>query len=416
VADKRLHMHLADDAAFVAMLIDEARLAARIRHPNVVTTLDAIQDQGELFLVMDYVPGVSLASLDRLSRAEGAEGSPGVPIPVLLSIACGVLHGLHAAHEAVDEAGHPLSIVHRDVSPQNILVGVDGLARVLDFGIAKAEGRVQSTREGILKGKPSYMAPEVIRGGAVDRRADVFAAGVVVWEGLTGRSLFGGAGSMEGTLASVLDGVVPPPSSVAPDVPPRLDAIVLRALSRDPTKRFSTALDMARAIEAVAPVSTAADVGQWVTGLAGEELKRLADAVAAIERADQAQDRNGSPAGKGTSVTPPVPRTSVGLRRPDRARWVLAGVGASILAMGVAWMALRPTALAVVPPPAPVVSPAVSAPVVEVSLDASPRAVTPASSSEAAPPVASSAAPRSAPRVPRPAPRPTGAIRFRDPG
>src|SRR5262245_3092434 len=144
VAIKRLHPQFAKDPEFVSMFLDEARLAARIRHPNVVATLDVVATKGELFLVMEYVQGESLS---RLARAVMARGE-NLPPRIVASIMCGVLHGLHAAHEARDQRGEPLGIVHRDVSPQNVLVGIDGTARVVDFGVAKASGRHQSTRKG----------------------------------------------------------------------------------------------------------------------------------------------------------------------------------------------------------------------------------------------------------------------------
>ena len=165
VAIKRLHPQFAKDPEFVSMFLDEARLAARIRHPNVVPTLDVVATDGELFLVMDYVPGESIARLSRVLR----ERQETLPIRILSATIAGVLHGLHATHEAKDERGHPLGIVHRDVSPQNVLVGTDGVPRVLDFGVAKAAGRVQTTREGQIKGKLSYMPPEQL-GAAVSRQ------------------------------------------------------------------------------------------------------------------------------------------------------------------------------------------------------------------------------------------------------
>jgi serine/threonine protein kinase len=153
VAIKRLHPHFARDPEFVTMFLEEARLAARIRHPNVVQTLDVVATKGELFLVMDYVQGESLARLQRAVVAANQLIAPSMT----RAIVSGVLHGLHEAHEAKDERGQPLGIVHRDVSPQNIMVGVDGVARVLDFGIAKAVGHTQITRDGHVKGKVAYM-------------------------------------------------------------------------------------------------------------------------------------------------------------------------------------------------------------------------------------------------------------------
>jgi serine/threonine protein kinase len=171
VAIKRLHPQYAKDPEFVSMFLDEARLAARIRHPNVVTTLDVVTTGAEIFLVMEYVQGESLS---RLLRAVRPMMTP-ADTRIVATIVSGVLHGLHAAHEARDEQGQPLRIVHRDVSPQNVLVGTDGVPRVLDFGVAKAAGRVQTTREGQLKGKLAYMAPEQVR-GEVTRVTDVYSA------------------------------------------------------------------------------------------------------------------------------------------------------------------------------------------------------------------------------------------------
>ncbi len=229
VAIKRLHAQFAKDPEFVAMFLDEARLAARIQHPNVVSTLDVVALEGELLLVLEYIHGEALAQLLRTAR----KAKQPLPLKIVAAIASGMLHGLHAAHEAKSEHGEPLGIVHRDMSPQNVLVGVDGTARVLDFGVAKAVGRVVSTREGQLKGKLAYMSPEQVHGGAVDRRTDIYAASIVVWEVLTGRRLFDG--DNEGLLFSqVSKGATKHPSEVVPDLPPDLDAIVMRGLAREP--------------------------------------------------------------------------------------------------------------------------------------------------------------------------------------
>ena len=257
VAVKRLHPQYAKDPDFRSMFLDEARLAARIRHPNVVPTLDIVETDGEIFLVMEYVQG---ASLSRLLRA--ALGNQALPDPWLIAtIVSGVLHGLHAAHEACSEAGEPLEIVHRDVSPQNVLVGVDGTPRLLDFGVAKAVGRLQSTREGQVKGKFACMAPEQIYGRGVTRCADVYAAGVVAWEALTGQRLF--KADNDGALVhAVLHDPVPPPSEIAPDLPKELDGIVMRALSRDPLMRYPTARDMALELERHGGVAPASEVAK----------------------------------------------------------------------------------------------------------------------------------------------------------
>ncbi|MGH7294995.1 MAG: serine/threonine-protein kinase, partial [Polyangiaceae bacterium] len=207
VAIKQLHAQFATDPEFVSMFLDEARLAARIRSPHVVPIVDIVADGGELLLVMDYVQGESLVRLLR-SVLQAREL---VPLDIAVAVIAGALHGLHAAHEATDEQGNPLGIVHRDVSPQNILVGTDGLARLLDFGVAKAAGRIQTTREGQIKGKIAYMAPEQLRSEPVTRRTDVYAAAVVLWETLTCRRLF--RADNEGAIVtSILQSEIEPPS------------------------------------------------------------------------------------------------------------------------------------------------------------------------------------------------------------
>jgi serine/threonine-protein kinase len=278
VAIKRLHPHFARDGEFVSMFLDEARLAARIRHPNVVATLDVVRSDRELFLVMEYVPGESLALLERAASKLGER----MPTDVSVAIVAGALHGLHAAHEAVSEKGEPLDIVHRDVSPQNIIVGADGVARVLDFGIAKARVRLQTTREGQVKGKLRYMAPEQLREGAVSPRTDVYAAGVVLWELLTGERLFSGSNEAA-IIAKMLEGRVRSPLAIVADLEPALSAAVLRALEREPERRFSTARAMAEAVmSARAPASPGA-VADWMRRVAGEKLGAIAERVARIE-------------------------------------------------------------------------------------------------------------------------------------
>jgi serine/threonine-protein kinase len=278
VAIKRLHAQFAKDPEFVAMFLDEARLAGRIQHPNVVATLDVVALEGELFLVMEYVQGESLAKLLGTMHKRGGS----IPYKIVASIIAGVLYGLHAAHEATDERGQPLSIVHRDVSPQNVLVGVDGVARVLDFGVAKAAGRMQATREGEIKGKLAYMPPEQMKGASMDRRTDVYAAAVVFWEALTARRLFDGehAGVI---FTKVMNGEVERPSRIIPGVPPIVDEIILRGLDRDLGRRYATARDMAMDIEDRIGVASPRQVAEWLEKVAGDALSRRAVRVKQIE-------------------------------------------------------------------------------------------------------------------------------------
>src|SRR6185369_5865550 len=193
VAIKRAHAHLIENPSFKQMLIDEARLASRLHHPNVVAVLDVEELAGELRLVMDYVEGAALSDL--IGRGQEAERR--LPSRIAVRIALDACAGLHAAHELCDEDNKPLGLVHRDVSPHNILVGVDGVARLSDFGIAKqAEGGV-STTTGALKGKLGYMAPEYVEEGKLDARSDVFAMGVVAWEALANQKLFRGTNEVD---------------------------------------------------------------------------------------------------------------------------------------------------------------------------------------------------------------------------
>jgi serine/threonine-protein kinase len=276
VAIKRLHPQFAKDQEFVAMFVDEARLAARIRHPNVVPTLDVVATDGELFLIMDYVQGESLSRLLRASHTKGP-----IPIAVTSAIFCGALHGLHAAHEATDEQGNPLGLVHRDVSPQNILVGAEGIARVLDFGVAKAAGRIQTTGRGRIKGKLAYLAPEQIE-GTVTRQTDLFSTAVALWEVLTGKRLFQGQEPPE-VIRQILACDIDPPSKYAPDLPPGVDAVVMRALERDPQNRYATAREMAMALEGCLGLASPTQVGAWVELVAHDALARRAAIVAEIE-------------------------------------------------------------------------------------------------------------------------------------
>lgn len=278
VAIKRLHPQFAKDSDFVAMFLDEARVAGRIQHPNVVSTLDVVALEGELYLVMEYIEGESLSKLIRGMRAGGAL----VPPKIAGSIVAGALYGLHAAHEAKDEHGAPLEIIHRDVSPQNVLVGLDGVPRVLDFGVAKAAGRVQTTREGQIKGKLAYMPPEQILGDDIDRRVDVYSAGVMLWEALVGRRLFDGEN--EGNiLKKILATEVVAPSKLVDGLSPRVDEVVLRAVSKKPEHRFATAWDFAVAIEEVLGVEPPRQLGAFVEACARDSIQRRSATVRELE-------------------------------------------------------------------------------------------------------------------------------------
>jgi serine/threonine-protein kinase len=296
VAIKRLHPQFAKDPAFVSMFVDEARLVSRINHPNVIPTLDVVSTQGELFIVMEYAHGESLSKLLTAVRNAKAKISP----HIVSAIMGGVLRGLHAAHEATHPKLGPLNIVHRDISPQNVLVGVDGSPRVLDFGVAKAMDRLQElTREGQLKGKLAYMAPEQFSGGEVTRSVDIFAASIVLWEALTARRLFA-ADKQVDTIMKIIEQPVKPPSVYMMSLDKTLgndayalleglDRIVLRGLEKDPAKRFATAREMAQALEWAMPPAAPSEVTEWVEHFARDALAERSQMLGTLAAESQSK-------------------------------------------------------------------------------------------------------------------------------
>jgi len=272
VAIKRLHPHLEGEEEFVQMFLDEARLAARIRHPHVVATLD-VEDAEGLYIVMEYIEGVTLLTLSRSAQKMGEK----VPVPVAARIALDILGGLQAAHDLIDDNGEFLNLVHRDVSPQNILLGSDGAARLTDFGIAKAGSRLTQTRDGQLKGKISYMAPEQTRRQEIDRRVDLFAMGICIWELLAGRRLFQGDSDVE-VLNHLLFEPIPRLRDAAPSVPASLEQVVMKALERDPNNRYRSAHEFADAIERATKVlggpGNHRTVAAYLQKICGERIQR----------------------------------------------------------------------------------------------------------------------------------------------
>lgn len=287
VGIKRLHPHLAREPEFIEMFLEEARLAARIHHPNVVPILEiGTSDQG-YYIVMEYVEGDTLANLIARTVQRGDR----LPARVAVRILADVLAGLHAAHELADDEGKALGIVHRDVSPQNVLIGIDGSTRLTDFGVARATSKLSTTRTGQLKGKLAYMAPEQARGAKdIDRRADVFAAGVVMWEALEGRRLFKGDGEAD-TLNKVLYEPIPPLEDTVRSVPVEIEVALDTALDRERMRRFPTAAAFAEALERAAldagEVATHKDVAAYLEEVLGEEIFNQRETVRAwIARGD----------------------------------------------------------------------------------------------------------------------------------
>ncbi|MEZ4409064.1 MAG: serine/threonine-protein kinase [Polyangiales bacterium] len=246
VVIKRMHASLGGDEHFVRMFVDEARLAARLNHPNVVSTTEVGEVDGQYFIAMEYLEGLSL---DRVVRSFLQKGE-GVPLGFLTRVLCDALEGLHYAHELADFDGRPLAVVHRDVTPSNLFVTYDGLAKVLDFGIAKAATHDEATRTGMLKGKLSYMSPEQFYPDPVDRRSDLWSMGVLIWEMVTGRRLFKGPNDAA-TFQNIMHMPVPAMASFRDEVPEELDAIVARALSRERGDRFESAEAMRATLESV---------------------------------------------------------------------------------------------------------------------------------------------------------------------
>ncbi|HET6150930.1 MAG TPA: protein kinase [Polyangia bacterium] len=275
---KRILPHLAHDPHIQRLFLKEARIAARLEHPNIVATYELGDVDGEYFLSMEYLPGEVLSSI--LARSRRAD-----PIPVAnaVYVAQQVANGLHYAHGMQDANGRPVGLVHRDVNPQNIVVTYFGAVKLLDFGVSKSSEGPPETAPGTFKGNFSYCAPEQIDGGPVDNRTDVFCLGIVLWESLTGRSLFG-SDSEGATLDAVRTRRIDPPGTMRFDVPRELDEIVLTALARDSSLRYPSAHDMSEALGRLlqrrGERPTPGAIAAWLHGLFGEERASLKKAIA----------------------------------------------------------------------------------------------------------------------------------------
>jgi serine/threonine-protein kinase len=393
VVVKRILPHLAENEEFIGMFLQEARIAARLSHPNVVQIYDLGAQDDSYFIAMEYIHGEDVRRVWK--RAEEL-GTP-IPVPLICRVIIEACAGLDYAHKRADQQGRPLNIVHRDVSPQNILVSFEGHVKIVDFGIAKAADQATVTRSGVLKGKYSYMSPEQAGGQPVDCRTDVFALGVVMYELLTGARLFKRANDIL-TLNAVTECRIEPPSRVNPALPPALDEILMRALAKEPEDRFAEARQLAAALEAWLLAeklpSSSAHLAEFMTSLYADRLAREAeegrllftDAGEAsrreeVERATPASNQSGRPTrsmratgprseasvqaavarastrssqARSKPALPPVkepspaparPTQSLSTRepRPPRTIWPwLLGAGALLGGLGGAWVFSRP--------------------------------------------------------------------------
>ena len=288
-AVKVMHPNFNDQPEMVDMLMDEARLASRLNHPNVVATVDLGVDQGHYYLVMDYVEGIAL---DRLVRKNPGGARP----ELVVQIAIDALQGLGAAHELEDEHGQLLELVHRDVTPGNVIVDVDGNALIADFGVAKARARITKTMPGLVKGKAGYVAPEVALGKPIDGRADVFSMGVLLFNVLTGESLYD-TDDLGKSIRELVQKEVPPPSTVGRHPPAIFDQPILTALARDPDQRHVSAREMAEALEDALTLHRGLvprrEVADWVYGEFSaiiEERRRISGPDSPAPEADAGAD------------------------------------------------------------------------------------------------------------------------------
>jgi eukaryotic-like serine/threonine-protein kinase len=241
---KRLLPHLSEDDDFIQMFLDEARIAALLNHPNIAQIYDLGEVDGIYYIAMEYVHGEAISEVNK--RAIQRRGA--MPVALKCRVISDAAAGLDAAHHARSPSGRKLALIHRDVSPQNVLVGFNGNVKIIDFGVAKAAGKLSQTTAGQIKGKHAYMSPEQAKGEPLDHRSDVFGLGTVFYELLTNTRLFKRESEMA-TLKAVVGAKIPPPSEVVPSIPKALDAVVLKALARNRDERFSTAGDMQLAIE-----------------------------------------------------------------------------------------------------------------------------------------------------------------------
>ncbi|OGQ78824.1 MAG: hypothetical protein A2289_11470 [Deltaproteobacteria bacterium RIFOXYA12_FULL_58_15] len=300
VAIKCIKPEIAEDRTFVRMFIDEAKLAVLLDHANIAQTYELGRIGTTYFMAMEYVAGRDLRAVIDRAQSRGIE----IPEHLVLQIVSQVCDGLDYAHRKADPTGVPLNIVHRDVSPQNVLVSYTGEVKLIDFGIAKAANHASRTQAGVLKGKYGYMSPEQVLGGNVDARSDVFAAGVLFWEMLTRQRLFPGSSDFS-VLEKVRHAEIMPPTLVVSGIHPDVEAVIMKSLERDPEDRIASGADMHDAVVAIMLSRfghpSARELGTWMQGLFAEEMQE------SLDRLEKARQYSEMPADAEPMVAATVP-------------------------------------------------------------------------------------------------------------
>jgi serine/threonine protein kinase len=315
VVIKRMLPELCVSSDFVQMFLDEARVAARLDHPNIIRIYDFGDFEGQYYLAMEYVPGEDLASIVQQCKRTRTK----IQVELVVDLMISAAEGLHHAHEMQDGEGNSLDIVHRDVSPSNIICGYQGAVKILDFGVARAKNNISRTSPGVRKGTPQYLAPEQALGEGVDRRADIFALGLVMHELLTGNRLFQRENE-HATISAIIGDDIVPPSLWRPELPAEIDRVVMKAMSRNPVGRYPSALEMAADMSAFL-AGTDYDRGsrqlEFLTSVFGEERKREKQRLAlGVSPEDLASGPNLAPLRDTGSSPLPAERPATGPGRP----------------------------------------------------------------------------------------------------
>ena len=334
VAVKQIHEHMVKEAKFRIMFLDEARIAARLQHPNVIQVTDFGVEKNVPYLVMEYVNGENFASV---LRACWKRGKP-FPIPVAVRIVANACEGLHHAHELKTSDGTHLELVHRDVSPHNVMISYEGVVKLTDFGIAKAVDRIGLSRSGSLKGKITYMSPEQVLAQPLDRRSDVFALGTILFEATLGRRLFRAESEFE-TLQRIISAQVPFPTSIEPGYPAALEKVIMRALAANPDDRYENAREMQKELEQFLaktgkPVGTV-EISEVMESLFSTQRQDREKMLAALLSRDQIGELKSMRSDTSTSVTLPDPVVSLRPRKRGRLLWLVAVGCVLLVALGV---------------------------------------------------------------------------------